>query len=259
MIYFISDAHLGSELLTKEQQHEQERRICALLDVMRKDATEIYLLGDMIDFWFEYKRVVPKGFARFFGKLAELTDQGIRVHYFTGNHDIWAFDYLQEELGLVMHYGPEELTLAGKNCLLAHGDGMDKTDMGFKIINWIFHNRFLQILFRYLMPSWIGMWFGLKWSKNNRLKEWKENEEQKLKQGFYDEPETPENLFLVKWAKRQEECEHKDLYVFGHMHVPVQLQLKTGAQVVILGDLMQHWTYGQLNEQGDFVLNYMED
>ncbi|MCE1156724.1 MAG: UDP-2,3-diacylglucosamine diphosphatase, partial [Bacteroidales bacterium] len=142
MIYFLSDVHLGSLLIPDQREHE--RKVVRLLDQMKKDATAIYLLGDIFDFWFEYTTVVPKGHTRLFGKIAELTDAGIEVHFFIGNHDLWTFGYFEKELGMKVHYRPEVVELYGKRFYLAHGDGLSTGDAGFSVLRKVFHSRVAQ-------------------------------------------------------------------------------------------------------------------
>ena len=144
-VYFLSDAHLGS--LAVPHQRMQERRLVRFLDSIKEKAAAIYLLGDMFDFWYEYRYVVPKGFTRFLGKLSELTDMGVEVHYFTGNHDIWAYEYLEKECGVILHKKPETTEIYGKEFFLAHGDGMGDPNKSFKVIRAIFHNKVCQWLF----------------------------------------------------------------------------------------------------------------
>ena len=149
-IYFISDAHLGS-LLVKNAL-EQEKRLVAFLDEIKQDAAALYLLGDIFDFWYEYKLVVPKGYTRFLGKLAELSDMGIDIHFFTGNHDIWSYGYLEKEIGLTLHKKELITEIQGKKFFLAHGDGLGDPSRSFKFIRSIFHSRICQILFSALHP-----------------------------------------------------------------------------------------------------------
>jgi UDP-2,3-diacylglucosamine hydrolase len=230
-IYFISDAHLGSRLVENAREHEQ--KLVAWLDSVKHDAQAIYLLGDMFDFWFEYKTVVPKGYVRFLGKLAELTDAGIEIHFFTGNHDLWTFGYLENEAGLIVHREAGEITLNGKRFYLAHGDGlMVDGEKGFKIIRKIFHSRFCQRLFR-LLPPQIGQEFGFRWSKNNR-------------EGILD----AENKFLgeekehaVVFAKKYAETHPVDYFIFGHRHILLNFELPNKSRVIILGDFISIFSY----------------
>ena len=166
-VYILSDAHLGSLAIDHSRMHE--RRLVRFLDDIKHKAAAVYLLGDMFDFWYEYKYVVPKGYTRFLGKLSELTDMGVEVHYFTGNHDIWMYGYLEEECGVILHKKPEAVDIYGKVFYLAHGDGLGDPDHKFKFIRRVFHNRVCQRLFSMIHPRW-GMWFGLEWAKMSRMK-----------------------------------------------------------------------------------------
>ena len=166
-IYFLSDAHLGS--LAIQSRRMQERRLVRFLDSIKHKAGAVYLLGDMFDFWHEYKTVVPKGFTRFLGKISELTDLGVEVHYFTGNHDLWMKDYLVEECGVVLHKTACTVDLYGKIFYLAHGDGIGDDSRGFRFLRALFHNPIAQALFAAIHPRW-GMSFGLNWAKHSRLK-----------------------------------------------------------------------------------------
>ena len=229
--YFISDAHLGSRMVTDPRAHEQ--CLVAWLDQVKADARAVYMVGDMFDFWFEYRTVVPKGFVRFLGKVAELADLGIEMHFFTGNHDIWTF-----------HRQAETVQIGSKRFLIAHGDGLSSTDHGFGLIRSIFHNRTCQRLFR-LVPPQLGQNFGYAWAKKNREKLTPEETEYK---GEQREP-------LVLYAKRYfEEHPEVDIIVFGHRHIPLDLQLAGGKRVVILGDFVNLFTYGVFDGK-DFWLD----
>lgn len=231
MIYFVSDAHLGSRIVENPREHEL--RLVRWLDKVKTDAEAIYLLGDMFDFWFEYKTVVPKGYVRFLGKLAELVDSGIEIHFFTGNHDIWTFGYLEKEVGLIVHTSAIETELKGKKFLLAHGDGLSMDDHGFKLLRKLFHSRTAQKLFR-LVPPQLGQGFGFAWSKNNREKILH------LENKFEGE----ENEFLVKYAKKYIQTHDVDYIVFGHRHIELNLQISKKSSVIILGDFVKLFTYG---------------
>ena len=157
-VYFLADAHLGS--LAIPHQRTQERRLVRFLDSIKEKAEAVYLLGDMFDFWNEYRYVVPKGYTRFLGKLSELTDAGVEVHYFTGNHDIWTYGYLEEECGVTLHRQPLTTDIYGRVFYLAHGDGLGDPDKKFKCLRWMFHNRTCQRLLNFVHPWW-GMQLGL--------------------------------------------------------------------------------------------------
>lgn len=231
MIYFISDAHLGSRLVENPREHEM--RLVNWLDKVKVDAEAIYMLGDMFDFWFEYKTVVPKGFVRFLGKLAELTDSGIEIHYFTGNHDIWTFGYLEKETGVIVHREPMEVELKGKKFYLAHGDGLYTEEKGFKWLRKIFHSRTCQKLFQ-LLPPRIGQNFGYSWSKSNRERILH------LENEFLGE----EKEHLVIFSKQYAETHPIDFMIYGHRHIELDLELKNKSRVIILGDFVSIFSYG---------------
>jgi UDP-2,3-diacylglucosamine hydrolase len=244
MIYFISDAHLGSRLVKNPREHE--KKIVDWLDRVKQDATAIYLLGDMFDFWFEYKTVVPKGYVRFLGKLAELTDAGIEIHFFIGNHDIWTFGYLEKEIGMIVHKGPYTVKLGSKRFYMAHGDGLQAEDHGFKFIRKVFHSNTAQKLFR-LVPAQLGQEFGYNWSKKNREKIM--DDDNKFK--------GEENESLVIYAKKYVETHDVDFVVFGHRHVALDLQLKNNKRLVILGDFVGIFSYGKFDGE-NFQLEYLD-
>lgn len=243
MIYFISDAHLGSRLV--QNPHEHEMRLVRWLDKVKIDAEIIFLMGDMFDFWFEYKTVVPKGFVRFLGKLAELSDSGVEIHFFAGNHDLWTFGYLRDEVGLIVHTSPEEMEIKGKKFFLAHGDGLYTEESGFKIIRKIFHSRIAQKLFR-LLPPQIGQNFGYAWSKSNRKKILH----------LENKYEGEENEFLVKYAKKYTAIHQVDYLVFGHRHIELNLQITPKATVIILGDFVGIFSYGVFDGKNFFLENF---
>ncbi len=231
-IYFIADAHLGAHVLDDAHAHEQ--RVVRWLDMAKRDAKAIYMLGDMFDFWFEYRYTVPKGHCQFLGKMAELVDAGIEIHFFTGNHDLWTFGYLEREIGVIVHREPTTVELFGKRFFLAHGDGLNDRSKGFAVIRSIFHSRTCQWLFRTLVPAAVGLNFGYKWSANNRKKHMLRNE------GYKGEA----NELLVQFAKRHKQtAPNTDYYVFGHRHILLHLMLDAGTQLAILGDFMQQFTY----------------
>ena len=246
-VYFISDAHLGS--LATEHRRTQERRLVNFLDDIKHKAEAVYMLGDMFDFWHEYKNVVPKGFTRFLGKVSELTDMGVEVHYFTGNHDIWAYDYLEKECGVIMHRKPMTTEINGNLFYLAHGDELGQNDTGFRIIRSIFHNRLCQILFSALHPRW-GVAFGLNWAKHSRLK--REDGTEPPYQGEDKEE-------LVVWTKDHMKS-HPDInyYIFGHRHIALDLMLSHTVRLMILGDWISQFTYVEYDGVNICLKDYVE-
>jgi len=245
MIYFVSDAHLGSLLEKDPRSHEL--KLVRWLDMVKKDAEIIYLLGDIFDFWYEYKTVVPKGFVRLLGKLAEMTDAGIEIHFFIGNHDIWTFDYLEKEIGLKVHYEPLIVEHNSKRFFLAHGDGLLTTDKKFNFLRSMFHSQFTQKLFG-LIPPRIGQTLGYTWSKLNREKIAHEDNSY---QGEHKEE-------LVIFAKNYQSNPAIDYFVFGHRHIDLNLKLKNNAHVIILGDFVSIFSYGVFDGK-DFNLEYFEN
>ncbi len=228
--YFLSDAHLGSLVIKDQRAHEM--RIVNFLDSIKHDAEAVYLLGDMFDFWYEYKRVVPKGHVRFLGKLAELVDLGVDVHFFIGNHDIWTFGYLEDEVGIKVHRKPEEITIHGKKFFLAHGDGLYDKSLGFKIIRSIFHNPLLQKWYT-TIPSRIGLKFGFCWSQANRKRD------EGKDYSYYGE----DKEHLVLFSKEYIETHDVDYLVFGHRHIMLDLMLKNKSRVLIIGDWFENFSY----------------
>jgi UDP-2,3-diacylglucosamine hydrolase len=230
-IYFASDMHLGSTAV--EHPKITEKRFVRWLDSIREEATALYLLGDIFDFWFEYKKVVPRGFTRFLGKIAEMHDNGTEIHFFIGNHDIWMFDYFPEEVGAIIHREPLTVDLLGKKFYLAHGDGLGDNSRSFKLIRSIFHNRICQILFARVPSRW-GIGFAHQWSKHNRDKD--------LKNPVSYLGEEKEHLVLYAKAYIRE---HPDIdyLIFGHRHILLDLMLNRKTRMIILGDWMHYFSY----------------
>ena len=228
-IYFASDNHLGAP--TPEESAPRERIFVQWLDHIKEDVGVLFLLGDLFDFWFEYKTVVPKGFVRVLGKLAELADAGIPIHFFVGNHDMWMLDYLEKEIGITVYYSPQEFTFNGKSFFIGHGDGLGPFDMGYKRMKKIFKNPFFQWCFRWLHPDW-GMRLGYYLSVKNKLIS---GEEDAI---FLGE----ENEWLAQYAKKKQQEKARDYYVFGHRHIPLDIPIDQ-ARYINLGDWISHYTY----------------
>ena len=211
-IYFLSDAHLGS--LAIPHARTQERRLVNFLDSIKHKADAIYLLGDIFDFWHEYKYVVPKGYTRLLGKISELTDMGVEVHFFTGNHDLWVHDYFEKECGMTIHRQSTTLEIYGKVFYLAHGDGLGSTDRSFRFLRSVFHNATCQRLFAALHPRW-GMAFGLDWARRSRMKR---------VDGKEPEYQGEDNEELIRFAKDYLST-HPDInyFIFGHRHIELDL------------------------------------
>lgn len=247
-VYFISDAHLGS--LAIEHSRTHERRLVRFLDQIKHKAACVYMLGDMFDFWHEYKYVVPKGYTRFLGKVSELTDSGVEVHYFTGNHDVWEYGYLEKECGVIVHHGPEVVEIMGKTFFIAHGDGLGDPNKSFKFINAIFHSKTCQWLFRNIMPTAIGMSFGLNWAKHSRLKR-KNGEEPK----YMGEDKEYQVLFAKDYMKTHKDI---DFFMFGHRHIDLDLMLSKTTRLMILGDWISKFTYAVYDGEYMFMEDYVE-
>ncbi len=229
-IYFASDLHLGFP--SYRESRAREKNFVRWLEDIAADAGEIILLGDVFDFWHEYKHVVPRGFTRFLGKISELTDKGIPVHYFTGNHDIWVYDYLPEETGMILHREAVTRDFNGHSFYLAHGDGLGPGDHAYKLLKKIFTSKVLQWLFARIHPNF-ALWMGNKWSVSNRA----------IK-GVATEYQGKEGELLYQYAQAIEEKQHHDYYVFGHRHIPLELNLDNTAKVINLGDWIVNFTYG---------------
>ncbi len=236
-IYFASDAHLGARF--HQDPLEIEKRLVRWLDSIKDEAAAIWFLGDMFDYWYEYKYVVPKGHVRFLGKLAELSDRGIEIHFFIGNHDIWMFDYLPTEIGAVIHREPLTIDLLGKRFFLAHGDEVDNHSLAFRFIRSIFRNRFCQWLYAGIHPRW-SFGFALGWSLSSRKKGLKKKNEEDDEREYQGEGKE----YLVAFAKEYLKS-HPDInfFLFGHRHIMLDLMLSRSARVVIAGDWMRHFSY----------------
>ncbi|MBQ9200886.1 MAG: UDP-2,3-diacylglucosamine diphosphatase [Bacteroidales bacterium] len=248
-IYFVSDAHFGS--IAGVPSRENERRLVRWLDQIRSDCEALYLLGDMIDFWYEYKYLVPKGYARFFGKLAELTDAGIPVCWLTGNHDVWLYSYVQEELGVQVLDGPLQISLKGKSFFLDHGDVLGDPSRGTHFLDWMFHNRTTQWLFSHVLPSTWGIWLGLRWSRHSYFKRKKDGCQQYLGE---------DKEYLIRFAKDYAAAHPDslpDFFVFGHRHIMLDFQLVCRSRVIILGDWIEQFSYGVF-DGSDFSLETFE-
>ncbi len=243
--YFLSDAHLGSRVMTDQHTHEQ--RLVDWLDMVKTDATAIFLLGDIFDFWFEYRTVVPKGFTRLLGKLREIAESGVPVHFFAGNHDMWTFGYLEQEVGLIVHREPQLFTLEGRQFFLAHGDGLGDRNRKFSLIRRIFHSRACQWAFRNLIPVNAGMTFGQRWSESNRRRH------ERNAVGYLGEDREP----LVLFAK-QHAAQHPDIdyYIFGHRHIVLNLMLPSRSQMLIIGDFMREFSYAVFDGEQISIENF---
>jgi UDP-2,3-diacylglucosamine hydrolase len=232
-IYFASDFHLG--LTVGSVPVEREKKIVRWLNEIAHDAGEIYLLGDIFDFWWEYKHVVPRGFTRFLGTIASITDSGIPVHFFTGNHDMWVSDYLSAECGMTIHTGPLTTSFNGKTFHLAHGEGLGSDDTGYKILLSIFRNKPMRRLYSALHPS-IGVSIGHRWSLNSRLGKG-------IKLDFLGE----EKEALIKYSKSILKNNNVDYFIYGHRHLAMTYKLQQGQEIIFLGDWVKNCSFAKWN------------
>lgn len=229
-IYFASDFHLG--VPTYEKSLEREKKIVKWLDTIKSDAEEICLLGDVFDFWFEYKTVVPRGYVRLLGKIAELSDSGIKIHYFTGNHDMWTFDYLEKELNVTIYRAPIEINYNNRSFYIGHGDGLGPGDHGYKFIKKVFASKVCQWLFARLHPNF-GIGIANYFSKKSRIATGTSDEK-----FLGDEKE-----WLVIYSKEILAKKHFDYLIFGHRHLPLDIKIDS-SRYINLGDWIQYFTYG---------------
>lgn len=229
-IYFSSDNHLGAP--TAALSIPREKKFLKWLDMIQQDAAAIFLLGDLFDFWFEYKRVVPKGQVRVLGKLAEISDSGIPIYFFVGNHDLWMFGYFEKELGITVYHEPMEFDFNGKKFLIGHGDGKGPGDKGYKRMKKVFTSPFFQWCFKWIHPD-IGVRIGRHLSVKNKIIS---GDDDAVFLG-------DENEWLVQYAKRKLESIHYDYFIFGHRHLPMVIEISDSSTYCNLGDWITHYTY----------------
>jgi len=230
-IYFASDFHLGAP--NHNESFEREKRVIKWLDEVKKDATEIYLVGDIFDFWFEYKHAIPKGFVRFQAKIAEITDSGIPVHVFTGNHDMFIFDYLPKELGFKLYREPIIKTYDNKKFYIGHGDGLGPGDRKYKIIKRFFASKFCQWAYARIHPN-LGLSFAFSWSRSSR----------KTNASYDAKYHGDDKEFLVQFCKDYVKTDNSiDYFVFGHGHLPLEIKINGKATYFNLGEWIKHNTY----------------
>ena len=229
-IYFLSDFHLGAP--DAATSLVREKKICAFLDEIKKDAAQVFIAGDLFDFWYEYRNVVPKGYVRILGKMAELSDAGIKLHFFVGNHDMWMRDYFEKELNTKVYFEPAEFNLSGKRFLIGHGDGLGPGDRGYKMIKKIFRNPVSKWVFG-AMPPYIGIGLADYFSRKSRAKTGRTDEV------FLGE----DKEWLVIYAKEILKKEHFDYFVFGHRHLPLDINLGNNCRYINLGDWIKYFSY----------------
>lgn len=227
--YFLSDLHLGAPYFPDSR--ESEMRVVRFLDSIKDKADVIYLLGDILDYWFEYRTVVPRGFVRFFGKIAELTDRGVRVVWFIGNHDIWISDYLPSELGIEVVDGSLTETIDGRRFYMTHGDGVGKLKPSFKLIRTLFRNRTAQKLFSGIHPRWTVP-FAYNWSRHSRKTGGSGYDPSRMIQNFRD--------FSLRYLRLHPDINY---FIFGHLHMVSEERLTDTAQLIVLGDWISNFSY----------------
>jgi UDP-2,3-diacylglucosamine hydrolase len=235
-IFFASDFHLG--VPNHAESVDRERRIIAWLNSIKDEANSIYLLGDIFDFWFEYKHAIPRGHIRLQGKLAELRNEGIPIFLFTGNHDMWMFDYFPKELGIPVYREPQVLEVGSQKLLIGHGDGLGPGDNSYKILKKFFNSKICQWLFARLHPN-VGIGLANFWSHKSRISNMKREEK------FQGE----ENEFLLTYCKQLEKKAHHDFYIFGHRHLPLDLKVGKSSRYINLGEWVHFDTYAVYDGQ----------
>ena len=245
-VYFASDQHFGAP--TVEKSKVREALFVSWLDSIKKDATHLFLLGDLFDFWFEYKQVVPKGFVRVLGKLAELKDSGIEIHFFIGNHDLWMRDYFKTELGIPVHFTPQSFELNGAKFLIGHGDGLGPGDTGYKLMNKLFKNPIAQWFFRWLHPD-IGVRLGHYFSVENRLISGEDDVT------FLGE----DNEMLIVYCKEILQKTFYDYFVFGHRHLPMAIDLAENSKLINTGDWISYFSYAVFDGKTMSLLYYPKE
>ena len=245
-IYFVTDLHLG--VPTLEDSHERELKLIRFLDAIKEETEALFLMGDLFDFWFEYKTVVPRGYTRLLGRLAQFVDDGIPVHLFAGNHDLWTFNYLQKEIGIQVHREPMIMTLKDKKFFLVHGDGRGPGDRGYKFLKRVFEGKLNQFLFRWIHPD-AGIGLALRWSHNHRVKKLKKEAEG----NYYS---VIEETRLYKYAQECiKENPEIDYFVFGHQHKPMQYKADN-AVVTVVGNWIRDFTYAVFDGNDMMLSSY---
>ena len=244
-VYFLSDFHLGAPDYSSSLV--REKRIVKFLDLIKNDAQLIFILGDLFDFWYEYKSVVPKGYVRILGKLAELSDSGVIIHFFVGNHDMWMNGYFEKELNIKVYHQPESFKFNDKKFLIGHGDGLGPGDHKYKMLKKIFRNKFSQWLFGFWHPR-TGIGLANYFSRKSRAAT-----------GINDETFLGESKeWLIIHAKQVLETEHFDYFIFGHRHLPIDFALNPNSRYINLGDWITYFSYA-LFDGSDLKLNYYQD
>lgn len=257
-VYFMADSHLGSLLF--ENSHVRLESVCRWLNYVSTDASDIYLLGDVFDFWYEFAHAVPPGFDALLDTMRSVVQQGTAIHFFPGNHDQWTYGYLAERALLTVHHSKEELVIKGKRFLLAHGHGLGEKRMTTKLLNLIFENKALRTLFRYcVVPKW-GLAFGYKWSARNRLKHDRQEADVDDRIDYYASHSSDSEAFQVKWAKEYV-AEHADIdfIIMGHLHHETNMMLGNGTQLLILDAFYKCGGYAWFDGDCLCLDNFVDD
>ena len=244
-IYFASDFHLGSP--NNKESLVREKKVVRWLNSIEADVCELYLIGDVFDFWFEYKQTVPRGYTRLLGKLSELADRGVKIHLFTGNHDMWIFDYLPQEIGLELYRAPIDIEVNGKQFYIGHGDGLGPGDQGYKFIKRVFANKVCQWLFRWIHPD-LGIAMANFWSRTSR------NSGQGTEKQFLGQ----DKEWLIIYAKEILQKKQYDYFIFGHRHIPLEVEIADHSKYFNLGDWIEHFTYAVF-DGSEMYLKKFED
>jgi len=242
-IYFLSDFHLGAPDHLKSL--ERERIVVQFLDEIKDKAAEIFLVGDLFDFWYEYKKVIPKGYTRLLGKLAELSDRNIPMHFFVGNHDMWMRDYFQKELNIPVYYHPEEFERAGKKFLIGHGDGVGPGDHGYKRLKKVFRNPVAKWMFGVLPPR-MGMGLANYMSRRSRAQT---GQTEEVFLGIDRE-------WILQYCIDTASKKNIDFFVFGHRHLPIDYRLDNGSRYINLGDWISFYTYAAFDGESMELRSY---
>ncbi len=232
-IFFASDVHLG--LYPANKSLAREKVFVKWMKSIQDEAQVLFLQGDIFDFWYEYKKVAPRGFTRFLGQLTDFNDRGIEVHFFTGNHDVWVFDYLPSETGVILHRHLIETEINGKTFIIGHGDGIGSGDFGYKILKSIFTSKILQFLFSRLHPNF-AFWIGHTWSKHSRLSKG-------VAEAFFGEDKEHQIVFARDYIKTKE----INYFIFGHRHIPMEIKLTERSIFMNLGEWIHSNTYAEFN------------
>jgi UDP-2,3-diacylglucosamine hydrolase len=242
-IYFASDFHLG--VPNYAGSREREDKLVRWLDMISKDATEVFLVGDVFDFWFEYTTVVPKGYVRFLGKLAELTDKGIKLYMFKGNHDMWMFEYFQQEFNATIITNELVIERGGKKFFIHHGDGLGPGDTKYKLLKKFFRSNICQWLFERIHPN-LGVGVANRWSHSSKVVQSKNTLRKKLEQEW-----------LVTYSREVLQTTFYDYLIFGHRHLPLDIAINDKSRYINLGDWLNYYSYAVFDGT-DLKLQYFE-